>query len=76
MFFPVLYLLTSLPLKLKELLNICLYLGNKKTIIVGFGPAGMYASLRLIELGIKPIVFERGKDVRSRRRDLSSDSTV
>jgi uncharacterized protein len=44
--------------------------GDKKVIIVGFGPAGMYASLRLIELGIKPIVFERGKDVRSRRRDL------
>jgi len=44
--------------------------GDKKTIIIGFGPAGMYASLRLIELGIKPIVFERGKDVRSRRRDL------
>jgi uncharacterized protein len=44
--------------------------GDKKTIIVGFGPAGMYASLRLIELGIKPIVLERGKDVRARRRDL------
>ena len=44
--------------------------GDKKVIIVGFGPAGMYASLRLIELGIKPIVFERGKDVRARRRDL------
>ena len=44
--------------------------GDKKTIIVGFGPAGMYASLHLIELGIKPIVLERGKDVRARRRDL------
>ncbi len=38
--------------------------------IVGFGPAGMFAALRAIELGLKPIVIERGKDVRSRRRDL------
>lgn len=43
---------------------------DKKIIIVGFGPAGMFASLRLIELGIKPIVVERGKDVQLRRRDL------
>ncbi|MEJ5352085.1 MAG: FAD-binding protein [Melioribacteraceae bacterium] len=45
---------------------------NKKVIIVGFGPAGMFAALRLIELGIKPIILERGKDVQSRRRDLKS----
>ncbi len=38
--------------------------------IIGFGPAGMFAALRLIELGYKPIVIERGKDVRTRRRDL------
>ena len=38
--------------------------------IVGFGPAGMYAALRCIELGFKPIVLERGKNVRDRRRDL------
>jgi uncharacterized protein len=45
--------------------------GNKKSaIVVGFGPAGMFASLRLMELGIKPIVIERGKDVQSRRKDL------
>jgi uncharacterized FAD-dependent dehydrogenase len=43
---------------------------NKSVLVVGFGPAGMFASLRLIELGIKPIVIERGKDVRQRRRDL------
>ena len=44
---------------------------NAPTVhIVGFGPAGMYAALRAIELGLKPIVIERGKDVRSRRRDL------
>lgn len=41
-----------------------------KVIIVGFGPAGMYAALRLIEHGVKPIVIERGKDVQSRRRDI------
>lgn len=44
--------------------------GNKKILIVGMGPAGMFAALRLIELGIKPIIFERGKDVKTRRRDL------
>lgn len=44
---------------------------NKKVIIVGAGPAGIFAALKLIELGIKPIVVERGKDVRSRRRDLA-----
>jgi len=38
--------------------------------IIGFGPAGMYAALRCIELGFKPIVLERGKKVRERRRDL------
>jgi len=38
--------------------------------IIGFGPAGMYAALRCIELGYKPIVLERGKNVQDRRRDL------
>ena len=37
--------------------------------IIGFGPAGMYAALRCIELGFKPIVLERGKNVQDRRRD-------
>ncbi len=40
--------------------------------IIGFGPAGMYAALRCIELGFKPIVLERGKNVRDRRRDLKA----
>ena len=39
-------------------------------IIVGAGPAGYFAALELIELGLKPIIFDRGKDVRARRRDL------
>ena len=41
-------------------------------IIVGAGPAGLFAALRAIELGVKPIVIERGKDVRARRRDLAA----
>ncbi|MGD8778567.1 MAG: NAD(P)/FAD-dependent oxidoreductase [Ignavibacteria bacterium] len=46
--------------------------GGKRVVIVGCGPAGMFAALRLIELGIKPIIIERGKDVQTRRRDLKS----
>ncbi len=41
-----------------------------RAIVVGFGPGGMFTALRLIELGIKPIIFERGKNVRDRRFDL------
>ena len=40
--------------------------------IIGFGPAGMYAALRCIELGFKPIVLERGKNVQDRRRDIKA----
>ncbi len=43
---------------------------NKKVIIVGAGPGGLFAALKLIQLGFKPVIFERGKDVQSRRRDL------
>ncbi len=42
----------------------------KSVIIVGAGPAGYFAALELIELGLKPIIFDRGKDVQTRRRDL------
>ena len=44
---------------------------SKKIAIIGFGPAGIYAALRAIEGGFKPVIFERGKDVRARRRDLA-----
>ena len=43
-----------------------------EVIIIGAGPAGLFAALKLIEKGLKPIVLERGKDVRSRRRDLTN----
>lgn len=43
-----------------------------EVIVIGAGPAGLFAALRLIELGYKPLLFERGKDVRSRRRDLAA----
>ena len=40
--------------------------------IIGAGPAGLFAALRCIELGFKPVIFERGKDVKARRRDLAA----
>jgi len=45
---------------------------SKEVIVVGAGPAGLFAALKLIELGLKPIVIERGKNVRDRRRDLAA----
>ncbi|MFD2909729.1 NAD(P)/FAD-dependent oxidoreductase [Flavobacterium ardleyense] len=45
---------------------------KQEVIIVGAGPAGLFAALQLIELGLKPILIERGKDVRGRRRDLKA----
>ncbi|RZJ74716.1 MAG: FAD-binding protein [Flavobacterium sp.] len=45
---------------------------NKSAIIVGAGPAGLFAALQCLENGIKPIIIERGKDVKQRRRDLAA----
>lgn len=44
---------------------------ESKVAIIGCGPAGLFAALRALELGIQPVIFERGKDVRARRRDLA-----
>lgn len=48
--------------------------GKQEVIVVGAGPAGLFAALELIELGMKPVVLERGKDVDSRRRDMAAIS--
>lgn len=45
---------------------------TKKVVVIGAGPAGLFAALTLLEAGIQPIILERGKDVRARRRDLAA----
>jgi uncharacterized protein len=44
---------------------------KEHAIVVGSGPAGLFAALRLIELGVKPIIIERGKDISARKRDIA-----
>ncbi|MCX6254998.1 MAG: FAD-dependent oxidoreductase [Bacteroidia bacterium] len=44
---------------------------KREVIIVGAGPAGLFAALRLIELGIRPVIIERGRDVSSRKKDIA-----
>ena len=55
-----------------ELPNYKIVSNAQEVIEIGAGPAGLFAALQLIELGLKPIVLERGKDVRGRRRDLKA----
>ena len=45
--------------------------GRPQVVVVGEGPGGLFASLRLIDLGLRPVVLERGKDVRERKMDLA-----
>ena len=45
--------------------------GKPQVIVVGAGPGGLFAALRLIELGLRPVVVERGKNVRDRKADLA-----
>lgn len=52
--------------ELKDVIN------APEVLIVGAGPAGLFAALKLISMGLKPVILERGKDVRSRRRDLAA----
>ena len=54
------------PFQFKDVTN-----SKKSVVIIGAGPAGIFAALSLLEKGIKPIIVERGKDVRARRRDLA-----
>ena len=46
--------------------------GQNELIIIGSGPAGLFAALKCLEMGVKPIILERGNDVRARRRDLAN----
>ena len=49
--------------------------GKPEVIIAGAGPAGLFAALKLIEKGLKPLVFERGKDVKERKKDIQNINT-
>jgi uncharacterized FAD-dependent dehydrogenase len=55
----------ALPLKKKQITS------KEKPIVIGFGPAGMFAALELIEYGLKPVVFERGKKIEERSVDIN-----
>lgn len=57
------------PVQLPDYKNVS---NSQEVIIIGAGPAGLFAALQLIESGLKPVVVERGKDVRGRRRDLKA----
>ncbi|WP_316768642.1 NAD(P)/FAD-dependent oxidoreductase [Pedobacter frigiditerrae] len=60
------------PIKEESIITYQKVTDTKTVIIVGAGPAGLFAALQCIENGLKPIVIERGKDVKQRRRDLAA----
>jgi uncharacterized FAD-dependent dehydrogenase len=66
------YIKAQPPELIEEKINYSPVKGDRKAIIVGVGPGGMFAALRLIEAGIKPVVLERGKNVTDRRFDISA----
>lgn len=68
--------LESLPENKEKIRDYKQVVNAEPIVIIGAGPAGLFAALRLIELGFQPVVIERGKDVRSRRRDLAQISRM
>lgn len=66
------YVNESIPNALNYSLNYANVKNKKGVIVIGAGPAGLFAAIQLIEKGFKPILIERGKDVKNRRRDLAA----
>lgn len=64
--------LNEIPVSRSYTINYPDVTNGKPVLVIGSGPAGLFSALQLIENGYKPIIIERGKDVRSRRRDLAA----